>query len=99
MIIEDESGRDLEILTPEVASSSSSGMRRGFTFANLTRETALIEDIGTYYNLRDDLVQYLWKHKVPNSFSIETYMKLMQHCFSSSGRKFFPFRFVPPAIT
>jgi hypothetical protein len=56
MIIEDESGRDLEILTPEVASSSSSGIRRGFTFADLIREIALIEDTNIYYNLRDDLV-------------------------------------------
>jgi hypothetical protein len=68
MIIEDESGRDLKILTPEVASSSSSGMRRGFTFADLTRETALIEDTDTYYNLRDDLVQYLWEHKGLNAY-------------------------------
>ena len=68
MIIEDESGRDLKILTQEVASSSSSGMRRGFTFADLTRETALIEDTDTYYNLRDDLVQYLWEHKGLNVY-------------------------------
>ena len=68
MIIEDESGRDLEIRTPEVASSSSSGMRRGFTFADLTRETALIKDIDTYHNLRDDLVQHLWEHKGLNAY-------------------------------
>ena len=68
MIIEDESGTDLEILTPEAASSSSSGMRRGFTFADLTRETTLIEDTDTYYNLRDDLVQHLWEHKGFNAY-------------------------------
>ena len=59
MVIEDESGRDLEILTTKIASSSFMGLKRGFTFADLTRETTLIEDNDTYYSLCADLVQHL----------------------------------------
>ena len=59
MILQDKSGKDLEFFTPQVAFSSFVGLQRGFTFANLTQETTLIEDIDTYNNLRDDLVQHL----------------------------------------
>ena len=59
MILRDKSGKDLEFFTPQVVFSSFVGLQRAFTFANLTWETTLIEDIDTYYNLRDDLVQHL----------------------------------------
>lgn len=59
MVIEDESGRDLEILITKNAFSSSLGLKRGFTFADLIRETTLIEDNDTYYSLCADLVQHL----------------------------------------
>ena len=36
---------------------------------------------------------------IPRRASVETYMKLLQHCPSSSGMKFFPFRVAPPAMT
>jgi hypothetical protein len=63
MILEEEACEDLEVLTPQIALSSSSGLRRGFSFADLQDGTTRLEDKESHYNLRDDLVQHHWDRK------------------------------------
>lgn len=82
MIMEDERGNDLEICTPQVASSSFAGPWRGFSFANLTQEIALIEDTNTYYNMHNDLVQHLWPNACGCGLLVEA---LFMQCYCNGN--------------
>ena len=57
MIIEDKANANLHVLL--APSSSHNTLRRGFTFNDLQVITSNLQDLESYYSLRDDLVQHL----------------------------------------
>ena len=63
MILEEEEGENLEVLTPEIPSSSSNGLRHGFSFVDLQNGTTRLEDKESHSSLRDELVQHHWDRK------------------------------------